>query len=684
MPIRTDPDSRYAIKDFAGDAPDSSFELEKTKRRCSPTLPTSSAFTSDTAIESQLDVHTDCQANASSTNKQELRRPSATRNDGNLKVVRLTLGGKSHKVKVPTPRTSFRLETVQRGAVEATIDDANRRHVKKPQVNPLMPGIARDVEVRTSPVSACLEPPRRVTIDAPMMGNSKQEQTRKLQGSGDGTPRALPRAVRLEPPRRATIDAPLMDDSRQEQTRKSLANSLMPGFSKDIEAGTGFDIQATSPSSVQCGTPRRVEFDNLVNDSEPEHRRKPQENSLMPEVVNDLEAGTGSDIRRTHLQPLRRATVETPVRDANLRHRRQPRAQTTMSGDADVVEVSDFQEVSSLPRRRSRNPPSPKVHLQPVDNPWKKVHEERCIDCGKLYGHVAADAKFCLNCGGCRVGSQPFNDLFEALAHSRVTMRRADLKSFIFKVEVLLPQVMHLRKVSARRHSLDTTVAFDETLENQVENQVETGCKYTQGITREFFIEFMWRVAENLQLTCRSLLEVLLGRAVVVEEPSAHLGGQKADLPWLRHFNSTSCQHCGSNLISNSNFCCNCGLEHTPRARRGADSFQFFKGTRDVLMGRKTENDPMGEQVFADLVRLSHAHHIPLDDVRKCWKDFFSLGVNKDNLLPRESFVAAVRDRRTLPQDTDLQINSFGDELIMGASRLGEHVDFEAFLQWSL
>jgi len=92
----------------------------------------------------------------------------------------------------------------------------------------------------------------------------------------------------------------------------------------------------------------------------------------------------------------------------------------------------------------------------------------------------------------------------------------------------------------------------------------------------------------------------------------------------------------------------------------------------------------MGEQVFADLVRLSHAHHIPLEDVRKCWKDFFSLGVNKDNLLPRESFVAAVRDRRTLPQDTDLQINSFGDELIMGASRLGEHVDFEAFLQWSL
>jgi len=88
--------------------------------------------------------------------------------------------------------------------------------------------------------------------------------------------------------------------------------------------------------------------------------------------------------------------------------------------------------------------------------------------------------------------------------------------------------------------------------------------------------------------------------------------------------------------------------------------------------------------VFADLVRISHAHHIPLEDVRKCWKDFFSLGVNKDNLLPRESFVAAVRDRCTLPQDTDLPINPLGDDLIMRASNLGEHVDFEGFLQWSL
>jgi len=115
---------------------------------------------------------------------------------------------------------------------------------------------------------------------------------------------------------------------------------LMPGFAKDVEAGW---IQVTSPLSVQPGKPRRVQFDTLVDDSEPEHGRKPQVKSLMPELVKGLGAGNGSDIWRTHLQPPQRATVETPVRDANLRHRRQPRAQTTMSGDADVVEVSDFQ-----------------------------------------------------------------------------------------------------------------------------------------------------------------------------------------------------------------------------------------------------------------------------------------------------------------------------------------------------
>jgi len=547
------------------------------------------------------------------------------------------------------------------------------------------------------------------------LSNSKQEPLIQWRGRREDTPKLVRRrpsslsqtgsvptsrnGFRMEPLQRRTIDAAV--DGSKPPSRNALR--LEPPQGKTHDAMFD-DSKPTPRNSVHLESIPRTMTDAMMNELLVGLASQPREDSIMPGVANDVEIETCPGIQGPLcLNPVRpashrRSTMSGMVQNPKVRLTRRRRAQSMRHQSANDVKFttgSDGHEALDPPNVRSPlQPPVPKGHLQ-QGAPYEKALDERgitgegllptmvrrCIDCGAEFD--LADAKYCLSCGGLRVDHQPFCELFETVANCRVTMRKGDLTFFNLKMNDLLQNLKQLKKKSARRQMMDTTKAFNETLACQVEG----GCKYTQGITREFFVEFMWRVAKGSELTCRGLLEGLLGRAFVDNDPGMDVHESKGNgLSLLQRINTAkgACPHCGCHLISNSNFCCNCGQEQIWRKIKEPVSFQIFKGTKDSFLGLSKNSDSIGEKEFAELVRLSHSLHVPLDDVRKYWKDFLSLGVNKDNLLPRERFVACVHARCNLPRDAPVPMELLRDEWFKRTPEHGEHVDFEAFLEWSL
>jgi len=303
-----------------------------------------------------------------------------------------------------------------------------------------------------------------------------------------------------------------------------------------------------------------------------------------------------------------------------------------------------------------------------------------CIDCGVFFGD-GDESKFCLACGGSRAKGEVFEELFEMIMFSRVTMRQADLAKFHIKIEDLLKGLVHGKKSSAR-NLMEIKLAYCETLAHQIDR----GCKYTQGITRESFHFFLHLVAESLNLTCRSLLHGLLGPERLlskgVDRSSMHEEIQRSTLRGPDTC-AESCANCGCLFITNANFCCNCGHKQLQRKKKDPESFLIFEGTRASLLGLRTAEEIMEEKGFAELVALSQKHHVPLDLVRKYWKEFQEFDLSKYKLLQKDEFAEAVRERCNIPKSKDLPKYLIDYQWFKVAKDNGEFVDFEGFLVWS-
>lgn len=593
-----------------------------------------------------------------------------------------------------TPRSRMHRDNTQRAALDALYEDSKHKQRRKTTSEVLFAD-----SKPTSPQS-----PQSVRLD------TAQRTSDALIEDSRPTPRSR---VRLEPTQNATTgvlhedEKPALCSSVQLETAQRKSGSII-GDSKP----------RTSQKSSRMESVQKTKSAALAEHLKLGLVRNSRTNTMVPKLIKEVEAGTGPDIPSPHNEPRpprRRSTIHDTVGGSKRRPSSKLPPQMVMPQDVNSIEDvlgSDLHEASSS--SKDSFPPSnssPKSHLQRRDSPHKKVCEDKniaggsllpalvakCIDCGTAYTGAAENAKYCLSCGAHRVDNQPFNELFDILANNRVIMRKTALTTFNLKIDNLLQDLKQMKKKSTMKQMMDTSVAFTETLTSQT----DSGCTYTQGITREFFPEFIWHVSGILQLTCRSLLEGLLGRAFAASDHNTNGEVPKREVPTREVAKSEvqnhevpsfkrpiasrgACDHCGCHLISNSNFCCNCGQEQVRQNTVDPNSFHIFKGTKDSLMGLDTDGAPIGEKDFAEMVRLSHAHHVPLDDVRRYWKDFLALGVNADNLLPKERFVAVVRARCDVPQDDDLLLDLLRDDWFIQTPENGEYVDFKAFLEWSL
>jgi len=298
--------------------------------------------------------------------------------------------------------------------------------------------------------------------------------------------------------------------------------------------------------------------------------------------------------------------------------------------------------------------------------------DSRCIDCGTSL----ANAPCCLTCGGARVDAV-FDSLFDIFAMSRATMRQAMLPKFHKKVEHFRQMMVDSskKKKSTRKQMFETSEAYNEVFSIQV----NSGCKYRQGLTREFFPAFLKLVAQSLGLTLRSFLHGMASQ----ETSQGRLGEEstmrvEAQVDALKLRCASSCDETTTNSYSSS---------AQEQALPERDSFQdvfAFGGTRRAKLGLPETAEQIGQEDFAELVRLSQAHHVPLNEVRRLWKEFQEYDLNKDKVLQRDEFATAVCDRFNLPADADVVKALLMHHWFKTTPQNGEFVDLEAFLIWSI
>jgi len=302
--------------------------------------------------------------------------------------------------------------------------------------------------------------------------------------------------------------------------------------------------------------------------------------------------------------------------------------------------------------------------LQNLDN--------SCIDCGTSL----ASAPRCLTCGGTRVDAV-FDELFDIFAMSRVTMRQAMLPKFHKKVEHFRKSLEDPSKTkkSTRKQMLQTAEAYNEAFSIQV----NSGCKYHQGLTREFFPAFLKLVAQSLNLTLRSFLHGMASQETsqerLVEQSTVHVEVQRDA---LQQRCASSCDETTTRSGTSS-----AQEKAQPEQDYHQDAYAFG-GTRRARLGLPEADGQIQQEDFAQLVRLSQAHHIPLSEVRRLWKEFQEYDINKDRVLQRDEFTTAVCERFNLPADDDVVKGLLMHHWFKTTPQEGEFVDLEAFLIWSI
>jgi len=384
--------------------------------------------------------------------------------------------------------------------------------------------------------------------------------------------------------------------------------------------------------------------------------------------------GSAGRSKTARTPPLRSATIQllTPTADdSRFQGDCTPRVRTAWCKDSNTQSgpSASTPEKTVCPQTRSEQCESPQgtllAHLM-----------SKCIDCGTSFENFPS-AKYCLKCGEPRMENCLFEEIFEMVAGPRVTMRKMDLPKFIWALQQFLQKLTHGKRTSSRQLILDTECAYQES----IRNQKDSGCAYTHGITREFMYDFLQRIADNSDLTCRSLVYGLLGQdggSVNGSDDSQSLFG-----PYTSQHSqhaAAACPSCGCEFVSAAKFCCHCGLKQRDKKSRHLDAFHIFDGTRNLSMGCPDEGT-LDEKDFAELVRISRVHRIPMYVVRTLWQEFKSFNVNNDDVLDSCELAEVIRKHCQIPQDAEIPTHLLHTGSCQESGER-QHMNFEDFVLW--
>lgn len=308
-----------------------------------------------------------------------------------------------------------------------------------------------------------------------------------------------------------------------------------------------------------------------------------------------------------------------------------------------------------------------------------------CIDCGESFKDCP-DARYCLHCGGPRFERHLFDEMFEIFAVSRITMRKADLQKFHVTLQEVVQKIPCRKRQTVRQLIVNTESAYHATMRNQT----DSGCTYTHGITRDFFGDFLSRVARNLDLACSRLVHYLHGQNGEIghgQSSQSFVLHQTPDamhnaIHMLDSSSDASCSRCGFASVAIGTCCHNCGQRQEEQKAQESDTSIMFNGTRDMCMGIGTHGARIDEKDFAELVRVSRTHHMSLDAVRHLWQKFKHLDTNGDGVVDGGEISELIKERYDITKNTEITklLSYKGWFHVCGADRKG--LNFEDFVLW--
>lgn len=342
-------------------------------------------------------------------------------------------------------------------------------------------------------------------------------------------------------------------------------------------------------------------------------------------------------------------------------------------------------------------PTTPSSHNNNSTPPPLTGYLPWCHRCNNVFPKDAA--KFCLCCGEARLERCHVGDAFHKIVGNRAFLRKMDLRKFQRYMGDLLETLARENAKSFRCISSCVQDAFNAVMDQQQKD----GVKASQGISIDYFENFLARVARSLDLTMPSLLFGLLEQPEVSWN-TMDFGGQAHDHQSTPSSRRTStievmetpstarsskisfvdgCTKCGSKFISNAKFCCECGEKQPEPKKFDKGGFHFFKGTELSIASGQQPEVQINQKDFEEVVELAKRHQMRIEEVRSVQREFHDLDKNHNGSLSLDEFTDAVRrycsikDGATVP--THLLDQAWfkvaGDDASGG-------VDFDRFLTW--
>lgn len=295
----------------------------------------------------------------------------------------------------------------------------------------------------------------------------------------------------------------------------------------------------------------------------------------------------------------------------------------------------------------------------------------RCFDCGTRFVDLSA---FCRFCGSRRLMCKDIDDIFHVLVGNRSTFRKTDLGAFTHRIWSLCQKAdaAGVTARSFRRSAEDMEQLFDQTLALQVSK----GHPCSQGLTLEYFQDFLAKVAHALHMTGSGLLnaffaEVGCQRATAEEE---HLGCgpevQAAPVPSLEGGVSMSA----------------CRSATSPKSK--------LRKAVTRIMGTSSPDHSRGQARFAAImgdcsdvltvVPLAAKHRLPLAEVRRRRMLFRAFDTDGNEQLSAPEFLRAIRHRCNLAEDEPIPQHMVHQSWLKANKDGNAGIDFEEYLLWSI
>mmetsp|Transcript_55292 Transcript_55292/g.128709 ORF Transcript_55292/g.128709 Transcript_55292/m.128709 type:complete len:614 (-) Transcript_55292:461-2302(-) len=316
-----------------------------------------------------------------------------------------------------------------------------------------------------------------------------------------------------------------------------------------------------------------------------------------------------------------------------------------------------------------------------------------CHSCRALFNQEAA--RYCLHCGEQRLERCHFGTVFHLLVGDRTLLRKMDLSKVNRQTNDLLQAIPRQTSQSFRSISACTQSAFAAVMEDQSHGGVQS----SQGITLDYFQDFLFKVSRSLDLSLPSLLFGLLEQMQVSRVPSiksssdASASQEAASLERVSSIDTVDgvpvrgadiCGKCGSKFLSMAKFCCICGeRQPDPPAKVDKNAFHIFKGTSRWLAEGVQPAIGVSQHDFEQVVSLAKVHHLPMDEVRRRQIEFQTLNKDGSGTLSASEFTDAVRRYCNIMPNEEVPEHLFDRAWFGDDGDTNSGMDFESFLRWT-